>query len=85
MNVRTEQQCYTNLLKRHLETIYEQSIVESTFQKLMAQLILTKSISEGHVKAYFDVSTSQIEEAGLSRLLMEIFELTPDMQTKVVD
>ena len=72
---RKEHQIYINLLRRHLETIYDPSMVEITFMKLMDQLELTKTISESHVKSYFDVSTSKIEESGISRLLLEIFDL----------
>ena len=71
----SEQQCYINLLKRYLQTIYDETLAESTFYKLMDQLKITTTVSEVHIKAYFDVNTSQIEETGIGSLLMEIFDL----------
>ncbi|CAG2102678.1 unnamed protein product [Medioppia subpectinata] len=74
-DIRVEQQGYISLLKRYLQTIYDETLGESIFYKLMDQLKFTATTSEVHIKAYFDVSTSQIEETGIGSLMMEIFEL----------
>ncbi len=72
---RNEQQSYINLLKNYLETIYDNGIAETMFHKLMAQLEFTRSISEIHIKAYFDINTKEIAKHGIGSLLMEIFDL----------
>jgi hypothetical protein len=41
----------------------------------MAQLEFTRSISEIHIKAYFDINTKEIAKHGIGSLLMEIFDL----------
>lgn len=55
--------------------MYEENIVNDMFLRLMNQLKLTETISEYHVKAYFDVNTNEVSKNGLGGIIMEIFDL----------
>lgn len=66
---------YCELLKQYLSTMYEDSSVNEMFSRLMNQLQLTTTISDYHVKAYFDVSTNEVVKNGVGGLIMQIFDL----------
>ncbi|KAJ6217406.1 hypothetical protein RDWZM_008563 [Blomia tropicalis] len=73
--IREEKIAYCKLLKRYLDTLYEVTMVEDVYNRLLKQLDRTECISESHVKAYFDVSPNEISKNGLGGLIMEIFDL----------
>lgn len=72
---RAEQEIYIHLMKRYVETLYDDEKAQTTFNKLLNQLKFTRSISEIHVKAYFDSNVTEVGQNGIGSLLMEIFDL----------
>lgn len=72
---REEKMTYCRLLKQYLATLYEESMVDEMYGRLLNQLHLTETISDYHVKAYFDVSANEVAKNGIGGLIMEIFDL----------
>ena len=75
LHCRDERTAYCNLLRQYLSALYEESMVDEMYNRLLNQLQLTETISDYHVKAYFDVSANEVAKNGIGGLIMEIFDL----------
>ncbi|KPM05065.1 nuclear hormone receptor-like protein 2 [Sarcoptes scabiei] len=74
--IRNERNTYCDLLKLYVTTLYkDSSSSDEIYRRLLNQLKLTKTISEYHMNAYFDLNTNFVNKKNLSGLIMEIFDL----------
>ena len=76
MCYRKVKQDYCKLLRNYLATLYEESVVERNYIRLLDQITHTKLISEKHMRAHYDVlPDTMCKNRDYRGYIMEIFDL----------